>query len=129
MPENPTTEDQRDEQVIRPFAAFLQDQAGGQLHAELSQQLHDLLQAVQETGKGGSIALKLDIKPISGTDGRTVTVTDSVTAKTPKTERPKSIFFLADDGNLSRTDPRQPVITGLREATEPITPTMLRSAK
>jgi hypothetical protein len=128
----PDTEEQRDEQqeqVIRPFAAFLQEQAGGQLHAELSEKLHDLLQAVQETGKAGSIALKLDIKPIPGTDGRTVTVTDTVTAKAPKTERPKSISFLADDGNLSRTDPRQPVITGLREATEPTTPTKLRSAK
>lgn len=134
MTVQPDTEDQRDDQdepgtVIRPFAAFLQEQAGGQLHAELSERLHDLLQAVQETGKAGSIALKLDIKPIPGTDGRTVTVTDTVTAKAPKTERPKSIFFLADDGNLSRTDPRQPVITGLREATEPTTPTKLRSAK
>lgn len=116
--------------VVRPFASFLQEQSGGQLHDELSTKLHDLIEAIRETGKAGSLSLKIDIKPIAGTDGRTLTVTDTVAAKLPKTERPKSIFFATDDGNLSRTDPRQPVITGLREV-EPTTTTpktQLRSA-
>ncbi|MEE4493533.1 hypothetical protein [Streptomyces sp. BE230] len=117
------------EQVVRPFASFLQEQSGGQLHDELSTKLHELIEAIRETGKAGSLSLKIDIKPIAGTDGRTLTVTDTVAARLPKTERPKSIFFATDDGNLSRTDPRQPVITGLREV-EPTTPKnqQLRSA-
>ncbi|ARF62860.1 hypothetical protein B1H20_16790 [Streptomyces violaceoruber] len=117
------------EQVVRPFAAFLQEQSGGQLHDELSTRLHELIEAVRETGKAGAIALKIDVKPIAGTDGRTVTVTDTVTSKVPKTERPKSIFFVDDTGNLSRTDPRQPVITGLREVESAPAPTQPRSAK
>jgi hypothetical protein len=127
MTDEPTPETEPERQV-RPFAEFLQEQAGGTLHAELSEKLHDLVQAVQETGKGGSIALKIDVKPIPGTDGRTLTVTDAVVTKLPKTERPKSIFFIDDDMNLSRTDPRQPVLTGLREV-EPTTITHLRSAQ
>jgi hypothetical protein len=122
---NDTTEDER---TVKPFAAFLQEQSGGQLHDELSTKLHELIEAIKETGKGGSIALKIDIKPIAGTDGRTLTVTDSVAAKLPKTERPKSIFFATDDGNLSRSDPRQPVITGLREVEPTPAPKQLRSA-
>ncbi|MER8083802.1 hypothetical protein ABTZ57_01235 [Streptomyces sp. NPDC094048] len=118
-----------DEQVVRPFAAFLQEQSGGQLHDELSTRLHELIEAVRETGKAGSISLKVDVKPIAGTDGRTLTVTDTVAAKVPRTERPKSIFFVTDDGNLSRTDPRQPVITGLREVEHTPAPAQLRSAK
>lgn len=126
MTDNPTEDV---ETVVRPFAAFLQEQSGGQLHDELSTRLHDLIAAVRETGKAGSISLKIDIKPIPGTDGRTLTVTDTVAAKLPKTERPKSIFFVTDDFNLSRTDPRQPVITGLREVdATPANKTQLRSA-
>ncbi|MEU0087225.1 hypothetical protein [Streptomyces sp. NPDC006274] len=127
MTDEPTPETEPERQV-RPFAEFLQEQAGGTLHTELSEKLHDLVQAVQETGKGGSITLKIDVKPIPGTDGRTLTVTDAVVTKLPKTERPKSIFFIDDDMNLSRTDPRQPVLTGLREV-EPTTITHLRSAQ
>ncbi|MFD3646342.1 hypothetical protein ACFWUT_23510 [Streptomyces cyaneofuscatus] len=125
----PAAEETEERTVRRPFAAFLQEQSGGQLHDELSTRLHELIEAVRETGKAGAIALKIDVKPIAGTDGRTVTVTDTVTSKVPRTERPKSIFFVDDTGNLSRTDPRQPVITGLREVEPTPAPTQLRSAK
>ncbi|MFD8970499.1 hypothetical protein ACFV0C_36855 [Streptomyces sp. NPDC059568] len=124
-----STENDEEQRTVRPFAVFLQEQSSGTLHAELSERLHDLIEAVRETGKAGSLALKIDVKPIPGTDGRTLTVTDTVAAKLPKTERPKSIFFVTDDGNLSRTDPRQPVITGLREVDTTTPKTNLRSAK
>ncbi|MFC7869678.1 hypothetical protein ACFUS2_00760 [[Kitasatospora] papulosa] len=124
-----TAAEETEERTVRPFAAFLQEQSGGQLHDELSTRFQELIEAVRETGKAGSISLKIDIKPIAGTDGRTLTVTDAVATKVPKTERPKSIFFVTDDANLSRTDPRQPVITGLREVEPTPAPTQLRSAK
>ncbi|MFJ4009415.1 hypothetical protein [Streptomyces sp. NPDC090026] len=123
-----TAPDEQGAPEPRPFADWLQEQAGGSTHAELTEKLHALIAAVQETGKGGSISLKVDIKPIAGTDGRTLTVTDAVVTKLPRVERPKSIFFITDDGDLSRTDPRQPVITGLRELDQPTSVTHLRSA-
>lgn len=123
-----TNQPTEEERTVRPFADFLQQQSGGTLHAELSDQLHNLIQAVQETGKGGSILLKVEVKPIAGTNGKTLTVTDSVAVKAPKVERPKSIFFVTDDGNLTRNDPRQPVITGLREVEPTPAPKQLRSA-
>lgn len=122
------TEDSPDEPTVRPFAAFIQEQSSGQLHDELSTKLHDLIAAVQKTGKSGQIVLKVDVKPIAGTNGKTLTVTDSVAAKIPQGDRPKSIFFVDGDGNLSRNDPQQPVLTGLREV-ESTTPSTLRSAQ
>ncbi|WEH40760.1 hypothetical protein [Streptomyces sp. AM 2-1-1] len=124
-----TATEETGERTVRPFAAFLQEQSGGQLHTELSTRLQELIEAVRETGKAGSLSLKIDIKPIAGTDGRTLTVTDTVATKVPKTERPKSIFFVTDDNNLSRSDPRQPVLTGLREVEPTPAPTQLRSAR
>lgn len=125
MPDQTTDEEQAQ---VRPFAAFLQEQSAGRTHEELSAKLHDLIVAVQETGKGGSLTLKIDVKPIPGAGKRTLTVTDAVAVKIPKTDRPKSIFFITDDGNLSRNDPTQPVITGLREV-DTTTTQQLRSAQ
>lgn len=124
MPDQTTEPDDR---TVRPFAAFLQEQSGGRTHEELSVKLHDLIEAVQETGKGGSLTLKIDVRPIPGAGKRTLTVTDAVAAKVPKPDRQKSIFFVTDDGNLSRNDPTQPVLTGLREV-DNTTTKQLRSA-
>jgi hypothetical protein len=113
---------------VRPFAAFLQEQSRGRTHLELSEQLHALIAAVAETGKAGSLVLRIDVKPISPGDTSTLTVTDAITVKAPKADRPKSIFFVDGTGNLSREDPKQPVLEGLRVAT-PTIPTQLRSAR
>lgn len=120
-----TTATDQPETEIRPFSEFLREQDRGHTHDVLSRRLHELISAVQETGKGGSLTLKIDVKPIPGTGAKTLTVTDAVAAKIPAAERPKSIFFVTNDGNLTRNDPTQPVITGLREV-EPIAPTQIR---
>ena len=123
-----TTGEITEEPVVRPFADFLREQSQGRTHEELSEQLHALIAAVTDTGKGGSLTLKLDIKPISAGDTSTLTVTDQIAVKAPKGDRPKSVFFVTGDGNLSRQDPRQLSFDGLREV--PTTPTNeLRSAK
>lgn len=109
------------EQAIRPFADVLQELQGGRTHNDLSEALHDLTTAVREHGKAGSIQLTIKIDPVSKGDGTTVTVTSTVASKTPKAEPKKSIFFLSDDGNLQRDDPRQ-LHLPLREVTLPEAP-------
>lgn len=104
-----------EEPVVRPFSEFLIQQANGRTHNELSEALHHLIAAVQETGKGGRVQLTVDIKPLSKGDGHTLTVTDTVAVKMPKSERPQSVFFVDSDGNLTRNDPRQMSLP-LREA-------------
>lgn len=88
----------------RPFTGFLQEQRRGALHTELSQALADVCAAVVEHGKVGEITLKLRVKQT----GDMVQITDGLTIKAPQGEKAPSIFYVDENGNVSRTDPRQP---------------------
>jgi hypothetical protein len=85
----------------KPFAQFLQEARKGGLHTELSDELAALVQSCIETGKKGKLALTVTVE-----DG-TVSIVDDVKVTTPKPDARPSIFFADDDGNLSRTNPRQ----------------------
>lgn len=90
----------------RPFAAFLQDQRKGVLHNDLGEALAELVAAVVETGKKGTLTLKLDVA--LNKDGDTLLIADTVSVKEPKHDTKPSIFFADDGGNLTRHNPRQP---------------------
>jgi len=127
----PPDTDQDEEAVdVRPFADVLRELSGGQAHHDLSRRLHELTDAVRSTGRPGKLSLVIEVKPISGTDGKNVTVTDQVTAKIPQAERPKTIFFVTQDGQLSRQDPGQIPAFDLRQVdTGPVSVSQLRQAR
>lgn len=89
----------------KPFAAFVQEQRGGGLHGELSDGLAELVTAVRDLGKAGSLVLTVKVTP--NKDGATVTVTDKVKVSMPEAERGAAIFFVDEGGNLSRRNPNQ----------------------
>jgi hypothetical protein len=101
-----------DEQ-IRPFAELLTILDRGAAHAEASRALHDLVAAVRDTGKKGSMSVALVLSPLKGSHDQLV-VAAQVTAKPPKSEPAAAIFYADDDGNLTRHDPRQLEIDGVR---------------
>lgn len=107
----PPEEDRR----VRPFSDFLRDQSNGRTHEELSEKLHDLIAAVTSTNKAGSITLTIKLTPVSKTESGVLAVTDSVTVKAPQKARKESVFFVAGDGNLSRTNPDQPSFETLKD--------------
>ena len=90
-----------------PFSEWLLTQANGRTHAELTEKWHDLLAAVRETGKKGSLQLAVTVTPAGKGDDRMVFITDNVTSKMPQGDRPQAVFFIDDDGNVTRSDPRQ----------------------
>jgi hypothetical protein len=49
-----TTEEAPEEPQVKPFAAFLQETAAGRTHDELSQGLHDLIEAVNGRSRSSS---------------------------------------------------------------------------
>jgi hypothetical protein len=111
----------------KAFAVILQDIRDGRVHAELTNTMEELLTSVKETGKGGSITLKLTIKPARrGTDVDKVVITDSITASVPQHDRGEDFYWLTDDNDLSRNHPRQTTLD-LREAGSP-QPTALKEA-
>lgn len=111
----------------KAFAVFLQDLRDGRAHAELSGQLAELLAKVKETGKGGSLTLKLKIKPAGrGADVDKVTISDDIVLGLPKSERGEDFFWLTSDNDLSRNHPKQGSLE-LRDVT-PSAPTILKEA-
>jgi hypothetical protein len=90
----------------KTFASFVIEQRNGALHAEASEVLAELVKAVQDHNKAGSVTIKITVKPGSkGTN--TLVVSDDVTIKAPTGDRPAALFFPDEHGNLHRSDPRQ----------------------
>ncbi len=124
MTDDTTTPVQGDDAVVRPFADFLVEHARGRTHGELSDKLHELVAAVTDTGKAGSLQLTIKIAPMKKTAGDMLTVSDVVKMTKPQHDRKESIFYVGDDGNLSRTDPNQaqlPLHKPIRAAGTPST--------
>ena len=91
----------------RPFADFLVQQRDGALHSEMTDALHELVEAVRAHGKPGTITFTLKVKPAGRLDNA-VMVTDDVKLKKPVGERGDSLFFVSLSGNLTRENPAQP---------------------
>jgi len=110
---DPKTGEVIDGPQIRPFAELLTTLDHGAAHAEASRVLHDVVTAVRDTGKPGSVTIQISLKPLKGSTDQLV-IAAQVGSKLPKSEPSAAVFFLDDDGNLSRHDPRQLQIDGLR---------------
>ncbi len=109
---NPRTGEVIDDPTIRPFDEFLRELSEGATNHEMSEGLWDLLQRVQDTGKAGTLTLKVAI----GFDGHgRVQVKDEVSLKLPEFNRPTTSFFVDDQGNASRRDPNQPTLPNIAD--------------
>lgn len=110
----------KDEPVrqIRPFTAVVQELAGGRVLTGLSEALADVTAAVAETGKKGTVTLQLTVAPVGKGASGALQVTAKTAVKAPESDdaTPTTVFFADDDGNLTRTDPKQLQLP-LREVT------------
>lgn len=109
-----------EDRVIKPFSEFLLSQRRGALHEDLSSALNELLSAVVEHNKPGSLNLTIKFVPTGKGYSPTVVVTDAIKVKAPEGSPESALFFVDNDGNLTRRDPNQPEL-GLREAPRPDT--------
>lgn len=96
---------EEDERYAAPFAEVLRMMGDGRLHAELTEKWHDLVAAVNDHQKPGSLTLtfKVDIETKMTTP--VLVITDAVTMKAPQPARPKSMFYTDKHGNVSRDHP------------------------
>lgn len=88
------------------FTDFLRQIRKGRVVDEATVKLASVVKAVTEHGKAGSLTLTLSVSPQAGDKG-IVTVTPSLSAKLPEPAMPNAIFFVDDEGGLSRNDPNQ----------------------
>lgn len=97
--------------AARPFTDTINSLRYGTLNDDLTTALNDLVKVCDSTGKSGELTLKLKLKP--GKGGQ-MEIIDDLIVKAPKEEKGTSIFFATPEGNLTREDPRQLNIEGLR---------------
>jgi hypothetical protein len=90
--------------AVRPFSDILSEVNKGVVADDAATKLAELVGAVRETGKGGSLTVTIKVDPFKGNED-IVKVAGQVTLKAPRAEAPASIFYPDDSGNLSRNDP------------------------
>jgi hypothetical protein len=79
----------------------------GATMAEFAAALHELTTAVREVGKGGEVSLTISIAPATKGDTDVVMVKSKVKTKVPESSRRQTVFYLDDDNQLVRNDPKQ----------------------
>ena len=90
----------------RPFADLLRDHRRGATHDDLTRLLNELVQAVSEQNKGGSLTITIGMKPAGKSSGA-YDISIEGKLKLPKQDPGSSIFFVTPENNLVREDPRQ----------------------
>lgn len=74
---------------------------------ELGEKLQSLIGAVRDTGKAGSVTLKIGVKLLAGTDS-TLMFAPTVTSTEPKRDLRSGVFYADRHNNPQRNDPNQP---------------------
>lgn len=96
----------------QPFAEWMHEHRGGAFHTELSEKLAQVLAAVVDTQKTGGLTIKIKCKAT----GHQISFVDTVSADVPEHDRELSLFFFDEEtGAVSKEDPRQLKIEGLRK--------------
>ena len=99
------------EQQTAPVAAFLASHLNGRTDEELSTEFHQLLDAVRTHGKKGEMRITIVVEPpANGVDSAPMPIGVESAVKAPKPTPVKSLYFLDDDGQPVRDDPRQMAI-------------------
>jgi hypothetical protein len=78
------------------FTTTINGLSGGRVETELSMKLKELIEAVRDTGKKGSITLKLTVEQNKKNE-KLIEISDEVTAKIPQPRRNASSFVLHED--------------------------------
>lgn len=87
------------------FMDLIREHRRGLTHDELTTELRDLVAAVAELRKTGSLTVTLKLTPRPQGEG--VDVSCAINSKPPKEEPASSIFYISPNNELVREDPRQ----------------------
>lgn len=93
--------------INNTFTTTLAALRRGNTLSDLSVELANLVGRIRETGKKGSLTLKLTLIP-ADTDAEAITIDDDISVKVPKLTKSKTTFFTDEQNGLQRDNPRQP---------------------
>lgn len=109
-------DDEQEEQRTVPFADTLQRLQGGKTARELAEAMQELIAAVEETHKAGTLTLQIKVSKSKAQ--HMVEVSDSFVVKAPRLERPVTMFYVTADKNLVRDNPYQEELPGMLRKVE-----------
>src|SRR5262245_32131854 len=98
----------------RGILETLKEVRRGALLDDLQVALRELVTAVRATGGKGSLVITLRVQPVSKADGDTVMLDDAIKVNKPKAATAATVLYATPEGELTRKDPRQPELAGLR---------------
>lgn len=90
---------------------FIEDHSPGK--SEAGRMLGKLIDAVRDTGKGGSMTLVIKIEPDKAQPATGLLISDEITAKLPKHERPVRKAWMTKSGLVVDFDPDAPSLPGM----------------
>jgi len=91
---------------MRLITDILREYRNGRAADVASRKMAELVQAVDETGKSGTLTITFKVKPEKG-GGSQKTIACDVKAKMPESDLPEAVFFSDEKGDLHRSDPTQ----------------------
>jgi len=94
------------------FAEFITDLAHGDINQKLTDALAEVTNAVEETGKVGELSIKFTVKK----EGKMAIVAVDIKKKCPEHPLHGTLFYIGDNGELLRDDPRQLRLKGLDDS-------------
>lgn len=97
---------------LTPFSQQVAYLEKGTLDIEATELLAELVKAVRETRKKGSLTLKLNVKMHDNMETVVIVAAD-LSVNAPEHARAATILFAAGDGDLLRDDPEQQSIPSL----------------
>lgn len=113
---------------MKAFVETLKEIRDGELTGELSAKLQELVAAVTETEKQGALTIKLTLKHTK--KAGILLLEDDIKLVLPEPDRDTStVFFATDENDLTRRDPRQPSLPGVRGVVASMTPPSERTAE
>lgn len=89
---------------MNAFLSTFADLEKGKAASDISDALTELVAACKDVGKKGELSIKLTLRP-GGDD--TVRFAVEFNAKTPKRDRKETTFFVTEDNQLTRDNPKQ----------------------
>lgn len=103
---------------VRPITDVLRQIAGGEFINKASDMMNELVKAVDDSGKQGSITLKITVK--KATKSGAMTVTGKSTLTKPLEDPMEVLLFATPEGNLTADNPNQQKLD-LKKVEAPVT--------
>ena len=100
------------------FNVWIERHARGSLNDEATAAISDVVKAVTDLEKKGSVVIEVIIEP-AGSGGRSVAVGGRVVAKPPQPSPQLGVYYPDERGSLHRDDPFQRSLPGTTTAEQP----------